>query len=167
MFNFKQYVFDLTVDQDNQERVDAEQALEVNQVLYGDPWLVRAHTFGVAGAMQRQVEFVMGTLLPQQEQKLARLKSDGVLGESYVNAAWNTTDTTNATDPHINDENPTQEIDDCEMFIEQLRSRVLTACIHFIVNLIVHDDVSKDLNQKTYGQIQATSAANRKARMVA
>ena len=58
----------------------------------------------MAGAMERQLEFLGGTLLPNAEDKLTRMESNGILGESYTKDSW--FGATNEEDPHVNDEIP-------------------------------------------------------------
>ena len=111
--------------------------------------------------MERQIEYLGGTLLPNTESRIQRLNGEGVSSESYVADNW--FGSTNADSPHINDENPEQAVDDAQTFAEGLRKRMRSAAIIFVTHVRAHDEVSKMLEQFTYGQIKQKAAQNRKA----
>lgn len=160
MFNINEYINSLTVEQDDEELVQALKVSEINNMLCDDGWLVRQLYFGVAGAMERQIQYLGGTLIPNAEYKKTTLSSDGVRGESLVVDNW--FGSTNQHNPHENDEIPDQEIDDTDTFIEGLNTRMRTAAIIMVVNIKAHDAVSKDLGQMSFGQIKAAADAKRK-----
>jgi hypothetical protein len=162
-FSIGQYMQDLTVSPDDEELEKAKDHAELTELICEDAWLARQAHFGVAGAMERQLEYLGGTLLPNAEQRISKMASDGVIGESYSVDSW--FGTTNEDDPHINDEIAfDQQIDDQKDFAEGLRDRMRTAAIIMATNIRAHDDISKTLNQLTYGAIKAKASANRAAR---
>jgi len=163
MFKVKQYVNELTVTKDDEELEKAMDIIELTNVICNDPWLARQDHFGSAGAMERQLEYLGGTLLPNSEAKLTRMNSDGVMGESYTIDSW--FGTSNADDPHINDEIAyDQLVDDQRTFCDELRVRMRTAAILLVTRIKAHDEISKDLDQLTYSAIKSRAASNRAAR---
>ena len=140
----------------------AKDALEVNLLIDEDKWLSRADNFGQAGAMDRHIEFLGLTLVPNAEAKLSRMTSKGIMGESYVRDSW--FGETNEQEPHVNEETSfDQLIEDQQNFIDQLKRRMTTAGIKMVVAIRNHDQLSNDLEQLTYAGIKAKAAANRMA----
>jgi hypothetical protein len=165
MFNLNQYLNDLIVSQDDEELKKCLDVIELDEIIYNDPWLCRQGHFGVAGAMERQLEYLGGTLLPNSEAKLTRMASSGVIGESYTQDSW--FGTTNEDDPHINEEiSFDQQIDDQQEFVDSLRNRMRTAAIVFVSRVRAHDELSKQLDQLSYSAIKAKAESNRQARNV-
>jgi hypothetical protein len=163
MFNINTYLSELVVKQDDEEMKRALDIIELDELMYEDPWLSRQGHFGVAGAMERQLAYLGGTLLPNSESKLQRMSSTGVIGESYTQDSW--FGTSNADDPHINEEvSFDQQIDDQQEFVDSLRNRMRTAAIVFVTRVRAHDELSKQLDQLTYSAIKAKADSNRQAR---
>lgn len=166
MFNLNEFLKDLVVEQNDEELIRASDVVEANLIMAGnDKYLARQLFFGVSGAMERQLEYVGGTLLPMQENKLQRMNSQGVMGESYVMDSW--FGESNNDDPHTNDEIPyDQVIDNQRTFIDEIKQRMRTAAIIFVTNVRAHDDLSKAIvpQQLSYGAIKAKAASNRQAR---
>ena len=161
MFSVTGYINELTVSEDDEELQRAVDHVKLTELICDDAWLVRQAHYGLAGAMERQIEYLGGTLLPNTESRIQRLNGEGVSGESYVADNW--FGTTNADSPHVNDENPEQAVDDAQTFAEGLRKRMRSAAIIFVTHVRAHDEVSKMLEQFTYGQIKQKAAQNRKA----
>ena len=163
-FDLTSYLNDLEVEQDDIELKQATEMVELTQLICDDAWLARQAMFGMAGAMERQLQYLGDTLLPNTERRLQRLGSDGVVGESYTQDSW--FGTTNAEEPHVNEEEKTKDqlIDDSQTFADQLRARMRTAAIIFVVHVRAHDEISKILEQFTYGQIKQKADENRAAR---
>lgn len=165
MFNLNQYLSDLTVAQDDEELKRALDIIELDEIMYNDPWLSRQGHFGVAGAMERQLDYLGGTLLPNSEAKLQRMNSNGVIGESYTQDSW--FGTTNEDDPHVNEEvSFDQQVDDQQEFVNSLENRMRTAGIVFVTRIRAHDELSKQLDQLSYSAIKAKAESNRQARNV-
>ena len=159
MFSINEYVNGLVVQEDDEELAQAKQVAEINNMLCDDGWLVRQLYFGVAGSMERQIQYLGGTLIPNAESRKTKLGSDGVRGESLVIDSW--FGTSNADKNHEADETPDQEMDDTETFIENLQVRMRTAAIIMVVNIKCHDEVSKGLGQMSFGQIKAAAETKR------
>ena len=162
MFNINEYLNDLVVEQDDEELARATDLVDLIQLISDDPWLSRQAHFGLAGAMERQIEYLGSTLLPNTVSRIRAAKAEGVATETYTQDSW--FGSSNVDDPHINDENPEQKVTDNEMFRDQLEVRMRTAAIMFATNMRAHNDISVDLNQLSYGQIKAKAEANRLAR---
>jgi len=159
MFNVTEYLNELVVTKDDTTYAQSREMVDLTALICEDAWLIRQAYFGMAGAMERQIEYLGGTLLPSVEQRIQQQTSKGVMGESYVIDNW--IGQTNSMDDHINDEVPDQALDDNQTFADQLRDRMRTAGIIFIVHMLAHDEVSKDLNQMSYGQIKQKANASR------
>ena len=163
MFNINEYLSSMQVNKDDAELEKANDIVEMTEIVCDDPWLARQDHFGSAGAMERQLEYLGGTLLPNAEAKCQRMSSKGVIGESYTPDHW--FGNTNDHDPHINDEVAfDQQIDDQQTFIEELKNRMRTAAILFVTRMRAHDELSKQLDQLTYAAIKQKAASNRAAR---
>lgn len=161
MFNVTEYVNELVVKEDDVELKQALEIVDLTQLICEDAWLARQAMYGMAGAMERQLEYIGGTLLPNTEQRIRRLNGEGVTNESVVVDSW--FGTTNADSPHINDENPTDALDKAQVFADQLHVRMRTAAILFVTHMRAHDELSSTLEQLTYAGIKQKAAANRAA----
>ena len=155
-----EYINDLVVTEDDAELKQAKDSVEVSELLCNDEWLVRQLHYGVAGAMERQMDYLLDTLIPRTESRIARLNGQTVSRE-IVQPSW--AGSTNSEEAHINDEAPDQAIDNSQTFLESLEKRVRTAAIIFVMHMKAHDEVSNVLEQLTYGQIKQKAAQNRKA----
>lgn len=163
MFDVRSYLNELTVATDDPELKKSLDIIELDEILYEDAWLARQGHYGVAGAMERQIEYLGVTLLPSAEGKLQRMNSDGVIGEAYTVDSW--FGTTNEDDPHINEEiSFDQQVEDQQNFVEGLKTRMRTAAIVFVTRVRAHDELSKTLDQLTYGGIKAKAESNRQAK---
>jgi hypothetical protein len=154
-------------NQKEPEKNDAELELAMDSVKLtelgcDDGWLARQEHFGVAGAMERQIEYLGNTLLPNAEAKVQKMASGGIIGESYTQDHW--FGTTNTESPHENEEIAfDQQIEDQQNFADDLRARMRTAAIRMVTRIKAHDDISNTLGQLTYSAIKAKAAANRAA----
>jgi hypothetical protein len=162
MFNLNQYLNDLTVTQDDEELIKAQEIVELTALICDDQWLTRQAYYGMAGAMERQLDYLGGTLVPSTEARITRMASAGISSESYTQDSW--FGVTNSEKQHINDElAPDQALDDAQEFKDGLQVRMRTAAIIFVTHMRAHDEVSIGLNQLTYSQIKAKAEANREA----
>lgn len=163
MFNVNEFLHKLVVSEDDPELKMANDSVELTELACDDAWLARQEHYGVAGAMERQIEYLGGTLIPNAESRITRMSSDGVMGESYTFDSF--FGSANADDPHVNDEvSLDQLIDDQQTFVDGLRRRMRTAGIRMITRVVAHDALSKVLEQLTYGGIKAKAASNRAAK---
>ena len=78
MFNLNTYLNELVVTKDDEEYIKANDIIELTNVICDDPWLARQDHFGSAGAMERQLEYLGGTLLPNAQSRAARMASKGI-----------------------------------------------------------------------------------------
>jgi hypothetical protein len=160
MFNVYAYLNELTVTQDDEEVARSKDWTTLTLLILDDPWLARQGFFGMAGAMERQIEYLGGTLRPNTVAKLQRTYVGNINSESDLSQVkW-----ANYDAPHLNDDIP---VDDqrasTEAFIEQLDERMRTASILFVECLKQHDGISKELDQLTYSGIKAKAASNKAA----
>ena len=161
-FNLATYLDDMVVTQDDPDLKLAIDSVELTELACDDAWLARQEHYGVAGAMERQLEYLGGTLVPNAESRIQRMSSEGVMGESYTMDSW--FGTSNEDDQHINDEIALDQlIDDQQTFVDGLHRRMRVAAIRFVTRVRAHDELSKTLEQLTYGGIKAKAEANRKA----
>lgn len=161
-FDIQGYLSDLVVREDDEELKKAQEIIELTELICDDAWLARQDHFGSAGAMERQLEYIGGTLLPNVETQISRMSSDGVMGESYVQDSW--FGATNSENPHISDEiDKDERLDNRIAFANQLRTRMRTAAIIFVTRVRAHDALSSTLEQLSYQGIKSKAAANRLA----
>lgn len=159
-FNLNEYLNELQVATNDEKYTQAKDLCELTEIICDDAWLARQEHYGSAGAMERQLEYLGGTLLPNAEMKKQRMTSKGVIGESYTKDSW--FGHTNEDQPHVNEEIPfDQLVDDQETFIEGLKARMRTAAIIFVVRVRAHDEHSAMLNQLSYTGIKAKAMENR------
>ena len=164
IFNLQEYLNDLGIVEGAEEVKRALEIVELTELICDDAWLARQDHYGSAGAMERQLEYLGGTLLPNAEARIARLSSGGIRSESYVQDSW--FGTTNADDQHDSDEtDKDQVISDQQAFCEQLRHRMRTAAILFVTRVRAHDAISSVLEQLSYAGIKQKAEANRKVAM--
>ncbi len=160
-FDLNNYIGTLSVNSDDQELTQCEDWVNLTHHILDDPWLVRQGLFGMAGAMERQITYLGGTLLPSAEVKLNNLEGRGFLSESDVGSVK----FANEDQPHVNDDvTVDQRVDDSKNFIDTLVVRMRTAAIMFVKCVRAHDDISYDLQQLTYDGIKAKAESNRQAR---
>ena len=164
-FNLQAYLNDLTVSEDDETVKKSLDVVELLGIICDDKWLARQAYYGVCGAMERQLVYLGETLLPNTESRISRMVSTGIIGESYSQDHW--FGNTNDDNPHVNDEVAfDQQIDDTKTFAEELRERMRTAAIIFVVHLREHDKISKNMEppQLMYGQIKSKAESNRQAK---
>jgi hypothetical protein len=163
MFNLDQYLSTLIVHQDDDELTKALDHIELTQLICDDAWLARQAHYGLAGAMERQIQYLGSTLIPNSEAKITRMASSGVIGESYVVDNW--FGTTNEERRHESEEvSFDQQLEDQQNFVDGLKNRMRTAAIMFVSNVRAHDELSKTLDQLTYSGIKMKASQNRSQR---
>jgi hypothetical protein len=159
MFNVTEYLNSITISKDDETYIQATDHARMTAIICDDAYLTRQAYFGIAGAMDRQLEYLGGTLLPSVEQRIRTKNSSGIMAESYV--LDHQLGFSNSMKEHINAEYDEQEDNDAK-FKEELEERMFVAGVMCIVNILAHDDVSKDINQMSYGQIRGRAAQNKK-----
>jgi len=165
-FSVPQFLSEMSVSKDDPELELAMDAVELTELGCDDGWLARQEHFGVAGAMERQIEYLGSVLLPNAEDKIKKMASDGIIGESYTQDHW--FGTTNSDSPHENEEiSFDQQIEDQQNFADGLRARMRTAAIRMVTRIKAHDELSNTLGQLTYSAIKAKATANRNAKATA
>lgn len=165
-FNINEYLSELTVNEDDIELKQALELVELTELICDDAWLARQDHYGSAGAMERQIEYLGGTLLPNSERKTSRMAADGIIGESYVMDNW--FGKSNDESRHESEEvSFDQQLEDQQNFVEGLKTRMRTAAILFVTRVRAHDEISKTLDQLTYSGIKAKAQSNRAAKLQA
>jgi len=81
-FSIQDYISTLSVSSDDPVLSDTRKVFEVMQVILDDAYLCRAFAWGVATAMENQLTYLGGNLLPNSENRLNILAGRGVLSES-------------------------------------------------------------------------------------
>ena len=164
MFNPAEYINDLEVSADDEDLVRVQDLIRLKHLIYNDAWTVRQSCYNEAFGMLSHLKYLGGTLLPKAEQRINQLDNPtGVLGETDITVGWGSK-TSNEDRPHINDEvSVDQQVDNQKSFVDDLKFRMRTVAISFVVHMEEHDDISKDLNQLTFSAIQARSAQKRAA----
>jgi hypothetical protein len=161
MFNVNEFVNGLTVETDNTDVRDAKVLIENVQLLTDDPWLSRAFFWGATSAMENQISFLGGRLLPGLEQRLNKIDpASGVLGESNLAVSW----TSNEDKLHVNDAISVEDrIMETQSQIDNLLVRMKTASIIYVITMQAHDSISNDLDQLTFAQIKQSATSKRQA----
>ena len=162
MFKLQDYLDELSVHEDDQEVKQALEIIHLTELICDDAWLARQDHYGSAGAMERQIEYIGGTLLPNVENQITRMASSGVRGESLTQDSW--FGNTNSDDPVTGgDEDKDDRINNRIEFANQLRVRMRTAAILFVTRVRAHDALSSALEQLSYSGIKAKANTNRLA----
>ena len=83
MFDTNGYVNELSFASDDEYVQQAKDQVKFSETLLDDAYLARAHHWGVAAAMENQISYLGGQLLPKAERRLNNLANPrGVLAES-------------------------------------------------------------------------------------
>ena len=159
MFDVYTYCKDLVVPQDDEVLQDTLKNIELYELLFDDAYLSRAYHWGVATSMENQLSYLGGNLLPGAEERHNNQFGDGITGEGDLSVDW----FANEAKPHINEDRPLDQLeDDSKTFMDQIQDKMRTAGIVFVAHVRAHDEVSKDLNQLSYGAIKSRAASKRK-----
>mgnify|MGYP003153105975 CR=1 FL=1 len=163
MFDVNKFLNELVVSEDDMDLKTANDTVEICELGCDDAWLARQEHYGAAGAMERQIEFLGNSMIPNAESRITRMASGGVSGESYQFNSF--TGFSNEEDQHINDEVDNEHLlDEQRKFRDQLVYRQRKAGIRMITRVIAHDKLSKTLDQLSYGGIKKKAAHNKKDR---
>ena len=163
MFNAAEFINDLEVNDDDEDKKRIEDSIELNHLIYNNQWAVRQVCYSIAWGMLSHLNHLGSNLLPKAEKRINQLEGNGILSESDITVGWGKK-YANEDQPHINDEIPVDEqVDRQKNFVDDLLSRMKTVAISFVLHVEEHDDISKDLNQLTFKAIQTRSAQKRAA----
>jgi hypothetical protein len=160
MFDIANYISTLRVTEDDPTLVDTKRLFELSQVILEDAYLCRAHAWGVATAMENQLTYLGGNLLPNFENKLNILAGRSVLSESPLDVFK----FANEEKPHINDDKSKEDqILEQEARIDQVKSKMYAAAIMFVYAVRTHDEISETLGQLNYAAIKSRATSKRNA----
>lgn len=162
MFNVNEYVNELIIPADDEEVKQANDMLNIAEAIFDDGYLARANHWGVATAMENQISYLGGNLLPRYERRLNTVTNPtGVLAETDLRASF----VSNEDHPHVNEDITAEEqAGELEAQIDQIKVKMRSAAIVYAVFVAAHDRISMDLNQLTFGAIKAKAYNNRQAR---
>ena len=158
MFDINNYISTLSVPSDDPVLHDTKRLFEIAQNILDDAYLCRAHAWGVAAAMENQITYLGGNLLPNFENKLNILAGKGVLSQSDLR----TFKFSNEEQPHINeDQDKGDQIAEQEARIDQVVNKMRSAAIMFVYAVRNHDEISESLGQLNYVAIKSKAASKR------
>mgnify|MGYP003148283595 FL=1 len=159
-FNVNAYVSELNPNKDDQVLNEFEKLFNTTQIILDDAYSCRAYFWGVASAMENQLQYLGGNYLPNLERRLNQVDGNGFLSENDLSVSWYT----NEDKPHVNEEEPLDDqAIDIKNQIDRITDRMHTLGIAYVLARSSHDDISKDLNQLTYGAIKSRASAKKKA----
>lgn len=160
-FDVHAYVQSLHVSQDDEDYQNAMKKVEIAHLMYPNAHLVKAELYGVASAMENQMKYYGGVLIPSKERRISQLGGSGFLKEDDLREYR----FANETLPHVNEE---ESIADTIQYIERelddLTYALRVAAISFVTNVREHDKVALDLDLLTYSGIKAKAQYNKRAK---
>lgn len=162
MFNVNEYINGLKISADDDVVKETKDLINMAELVLSDAYLCRAYHWGVASAMENQLTYLGGTLLPSQERRLNVLANPrGILAETDLRVSF----ISNEDHRHINEDITIEDdIAEKEAFIAQVDEKMRTAAIMFALFVNAHDEQSMTLNQLSYRAIQIKSQANKARR---
>ena len=161
-FNIAEYVNDMVVNKEDEELQAVKDLLELKHHIYQDAWTVRQSCYNEAFGMKSHLEYLGSTLLPNAERRINQLEGSSVVSMDF-NTDWATKGTVNEDQPREDEDIPRdQQVDDQKTFVDQLKGRMRTCAMSFVMHVQEHDEISKDLNQLSFTGIQARAEQNRK-----
>ena len=163
MFNAVEFINDLEVNNDDEDKKRIEDLLELKHLIYDNPWTVRQSCYNEAWGMLSHLNYLGGTLLPKAEKRINQLEGNGILSESDITVGWGKK-YANEDKPHINDEiSVNEQVDNQKTHVDILKERMRTVAISFVFNRDEHDELSMQLNQLSFKGIQNRNAQKRAA----
>jgi len=161
----KQFVMEMDIDPATDEDLKfCKVQSECAQEWLEDAYLARAYFWGIASAMENQIEYLGTNYLPNLERKLNVIEGNGYLSENDVSVSWYA----NEDKPHVNDE---IALDDqshnIKQQIDRIKEKMTKAGILFVTALKNHDEISGILDQLSFYAIKAASKKKVAARQVA
>ena len=163
MFNPAEFINDLEVNDDDEDKKRIEDSIELNHLIYNNQWTVRQVCYSIAWGMLSHLNHLGNNLLPKAEQRINQLEGNGILSESDITVGWGKK-YANEDKPHINDEiSVNQQVDNQKTHVDEIKERMKTVAISFVLNRDEHDELSMQLNQLSFKGIQNRSAQKRTA----
>ena len=163
MFNAAEFINDLEVNDDDEDKKRIEDSIELNHLIYNNQWAVRQVCYSIAWGMLSHLNHLGSNLLPKAEKRINQLEGNGILSESDITVGWGKK-YANEDKPHINDEiSVEQQVANPKTQADEIKERMRTAAISFILNRDEHDELSMQLNQLSFKGIQNRSAQKRAA----
>ena len=159
-FSVPLFVRGLVVDNTDEAYLQIKKSMELIANVFDDAYLARAYYWGVASAMENQLTYLGGNMLPNLERKLNTLNETGYLGESDLSEYR----FANEDRPHVNEDTTLDDqVNSAKNRIDILQEKMVTAAVVFVEAIRAHDDISKDLGQLTYSAIKARASDKRAA----
>ena len=159
-FDVNSYVKDLDVPRDNEVLQEWEQLFDTTQVILNDAYSARAYFWGVASAMENQIQYLGSNYLPNLENRVNKLEGNGFLSEGDLQVSWYS----NEDKPHVNEDiDITEQASDTKNQIRNIQDRMANLGVAYVLARKNHDDISNNLNQLSYGAIKSRAAAKRVA----
>ncbi len=159
-FNVNEFCNEIEINPDNEVLVEWKQLFNTTQILLDDAYSCRAYFWGVASAMENQIQYLGGNYLPNLERRVNQLEGNGFLSESDLQVSWHS----NEDKPHVNEDvDAILQSSEVKDQIDNIQDRMVNLGVAYVLARTSHDDISKTLNQLTYGAIKAKAAARKVA----
>ena len=163
-FNVAEYINELVVNKDDEDRKNIISLIELKHLIYNDAWTVRQSCYNEAFGMLSHMKYLGGTLIPNAQRRIDQLHGNNIVAMDY-NPSWATKGTVNESDPREDEDiSVDQQVDDQKTFVDQLQYRLRVCAMSFVMHVQEHDEISKDLNQLSFQAIQSRAEENRQAR---
>ena len=157
-FQVNEFCKDLVITPENEVLQEFTQLFTATSALLEDAYSTRAYFWGVASAMENQIQYLGGNYLPNLERRVNTLEGNGYLSEGDLSVDW----FSNEDKPHVNEDVTIEtQASDTRNQIDMISERMRTLAIAYVLAVWEHDDISKDLQQLTYGAIKSRAAAKR------
>ena len=157
-FKVNAFCKELVVTPDNEVLQEVKKLFNATSVLLEDAYSTRAYFWGVASAMENQIQYLGSNYLPNLERRVNTLEGNGYLSEGDLQVNW----FSNEDKPHVNEDlDVDTQASDVRNQIDVIQDRMRTLAITYVTAVREHDDISKDLQQLTYGAIKSRAAAKR------
>ena len=98
MFNLAEYVNDLSITSENEVLQEFDTLFVAQQGILDDAYLNRSVFWGIATALENQITYLGGNLLPNIERRINILEGGGYLSQGDIQVDW----FANEDQPHVN-----------------------------------------------------------------
>jgi hypothetical protein len=157
-FKVNAFCKDLAIGTSDEILTEFQQLFNATSILLSDAYSTRAYFWGVASALENQIQYLGSNYLPNLERRVNTLEGTGYLSEGDLQVDW----FANEDKPHVNDDTDIEtQASDVRSQIDVIQERMRTLAIGYVLAVREHDDISKDLQQLTYGAIKSRAAAKR------